>query len=64
MTSGTPLQLVLEREADAALNAALENTAKITDGWPFQRRYERKPEHFLAFVGIAAAQICHRRLPK
>ncbi|MFD4793229.1 IS5 family transposase [Streptomyces anulatus] len=26
------------------------------------RRYERKSEHFLAFVGIAAALICHRRL--
>ncbi len=26
------------------------------------RRYERKPEHFLAFVGIAAALICHCRL--
>jgi transposase len=26
------------------------------------RRYERKPEHFLAFVSIAAALICHRRL--
>ena len=26
------------------------------------RRYERKAEHFLAFVGIAAALICHRRL--
>ncbi|MGN3953514.1 IS5 family transposase [Streptomyces sp. WAC8370] len=26
------------------------------------RRYERKPEHLLAFVGIAAALICHRRL--
>ncbi|MFJ1546011.1 hypothetical protein [Streptomyces sp. NPDC088246] len=26
------------------------------------RRYERKPEHFLAFVGIAAALIRHRRL--
>ncbi|MEU7426268.1 IS5/IS1182 family transposase, partial [Streptomyces sp. NPDC059582] len=25
-------------------------------------RYERKSEHFLAFVGIAAALICHRRL--
>ncbi|MEV0668465.1 type II secretion system F family protein [Actinomadura luteofluorescens] len=32
------LQLVvLERQAGAALNAALENPAKITDGWPFQR---------------------------
>jgi transposase len=28
------------------------------------RRYERKPEHFLAFVGRAAALICHRRLAK
>jgi hypothetical protein len=28
------------------------------------RRYERKPEHFLAFVGIAATLICHRRLAK
>ncbi|MEU0687511.1 IS5/IS1182 family transposase, partial [Streptomyces uncialis] len=26
------------------------------------RRYERKPEHFLAFVGIAAALINYRRL--
>ncbi|WP_327303309.1 transposase [Streptomyces sp. NBC_01298] len=26
------------------------------------RRYERKAEHFLAFVGIAATLICHRRL--
>ncbi|WSA74091.1 transposase [Streptomyces sp. NBC_01799] len=25
------------------------------------RRYERKPEHFLAFVDIAATLICHRR---
>lgn len=32
------LQLVvLERQAGAALNSALENPAKITDGWPFQR---------------------------
>ncbi|GHE44754.1 hypothetical protein GCM10017778_30290 [Streptomyces vinaceus] len=28
------------------------------------RRYERKADHFLAFVGIAAAPICHRRLTK
>ncbi|GAB2785528.1 hypothetical protein GCM10027091_18290 [Streptomyces daliensis] len=26
------------------------------------RHYERRPEHFLAFVGIATALICHRRL--
>ncbi|TDB84237.1 hypothetical protein E1264_25345 [Actinomadura sp. KC216] len=32
------LQLVvLERQAGAALNAALENPAQITSGWPFQR---------------------------
>ncbi|MBO2460339.1 type II secretion system F family protein [Actinomadura violacea] len=35
------LQLVvLEREAGAALNAALENPAKITEGWPFQRIHQ------------------------
>ncbi|WP_413811038.1 helix-turn-helix domain-containing protein [Streptomyces sp. OE57] len=28
------------------------------------RRYERKPEHFLAFTAIAATLICHRRLAK
>jgi hypothetical protein len=28
------------------------------------RRYERKPEHFIAFVGIAAALICHRHFMK
>ncbi|MFH8409427.1 transposase, partial [Streptomyces sp. NPDC018019] len=26
------------------------------------RRYERKPEHFLGFVGIAAALISYRKL--
>lgn len=25
------------------------------------RRYERKAEHFLAFVGIACTLICYRR---
>ncbi len=28
------------------------------------RRYERKSEHFLAFVGIATTLTCHRRLTK
>lgn len=28
------------------------------------RRYERKAEHFLAFVGITAALIAHRRLAR
>ena len=27
-------------------------------------RYERKPEHFLAFTAIAATLICHHRLAK
>lgn len=35
------LQLVvLERQAGAALNTALEDPAKITDGWPFQRIHQ------------------------
>ncbi|RSS40497.1 hypothetical protein EF906_16700 [Streptomyces sp. WAC08241] len=38
-----------------------------TASWPagcrrLHRRYERKAEHFLAFVGMAAALIGHRRL--
>ncbi|MGW1617432.1 IS5/IS1182 family transposase, partial [Streptomyces sp. NPDC002285] len=28
------------------------------------RRYERKPDHFLAFTAIAATLICYHRLPK
>ena len=28
------------------------------------RRYERKPEHFLAFTSIACILICYRRLAK
>jgi hypothetical protein len=27
-------------------------------------RYKRKPEHSIAFVGIAATLICYRRLTK
>lgn len=27
-------------------------------------RYERKAEHFLAFVAITATLICHRRLSR
>ncbi|MFF9691359.1 hypothetical protein ACF1FZ_34300, partial [Streptomyces sp. NPDC014623] len=27
-------------------------------------RYERKGNHFLAFLGLAAALTCHRRLEK
>lgn len=41
----------------------VEQTASWPAGCPrLHRRYEHKPEHFLAFVGIAAALICHRRL--
>ncbi|MFE9413935.1 IS5/IS1182 family transposase, partial [Streptomyces sp. NPDC006704] len=28
------------------------------------RRYERKPEHFLAFAGIVSTLICYRRITK
>ncbi|MEV0039486.1 IS5 family transposase [Streptomyces sp. NPDC050804] len=40
-----------------------------TVSWPagcrrLHRRYEREPEHFLAFVGIPAALICYRRLAR
>lgn len=28
------------------------------------RRYERKADHFLVFVGIAATLICYRRLAR
>ncbi|MEU9577013.1 IS5 family transposase [Streptomyces chilikensis] len=43
--------------------------AEPTVSWPagcrrLHRRYERKPEHFLVFVGIAALLIGHRRLTR
>ncbi|TYB43873.1 hypothetical protein [Actinomadura chibensis] len=55
------LQLVvLERQAGAALNTALEEPTKITDGWPFQRIHralsrarhaQQQPWHVLADLG-------------
>ncbi|MGI5165690.1 IS5 family transposase [Spirillospora sp. CA-253888] len=43
----------------------VERTVSWFNGFRrLHRRYERKAEHFLAFVGIAAALICHRRLTK
>ncbi|MFI0411179.1 hypothetical protein [Actinomadura sp. 3N508] len=55
------LQLVvLERQAGAALNSALENPAQITNGWPFQRinqaltrarHAQQQPWHALAQLG-------------
>ncbi|MFC0039630.1 IS5 family transposase [Actinomadura rayongensis] len=43
----------------------VERTVSWLNGFRrLHRRYERRPEHFLAFVGIAAALICHRRLTK
>ncbi|TDC53337.1 IS5 family transposase [Actinomadura sp. KC345] len=39
----------------------VERTVSWLSGWRrLHRRYERKPEHFLAFVAIAATLICHR----
>ncbi len=40
-----------------------------TMAWPagcrrLHRRYERKAEHFPAFVGIACTLICYRKLTK
>jgi transposase len=41
----------------------VERTVSWFNGFRrLHRRYERKSEHFLAFVGIAAACIRHRRL--
>lgn len=43
----------------------VERTMSWLNGFRrLHRRYERKPEHFLAFAGIAAALICHHRLTK
>ncbi|RKS68078.1 DDE family transposase [Actinomadura pelletieri DSM 43383] len=43
----------------------VERTASWLNGLcRLHRRYERKPEYFLAFVGVAAALICHRQLTK
>jgi hypothetical protein len=39
----------------------VERTVSWLAGW-LHRRYERKAEHFLAFVGVAAALIGYRRL--
>ncbi len=38
--------------------------AWLTGSRRLHRRYERKAEHFLAFVGIACTLICYRRLAK
>lgn len=44
---------------------AMERTVSWLSGCRrLHRRYERKPEHFLAFTAIAATLICHRRLAK
>ncbi|MGI5328373.1 IS5 family transposase [Actinomadura nitritigenes] len=43
----------------------VERTMSWLNGFRrLHRRYERKPAHFLAFAGIAAALICHHRLTK
>jgi hypothetical protein len=36
--------------------------SRLTGRRGLHRRYEGKPDPFLAFIGIAAALICHRRL--
>jgi transposase len=43
----------------------VERTVSWLSGFRrLHRRYEGKPEHFLAFTAIAATLICHRRLTK
>lgn len=43
----------------------VERTMSWLNGFRhLHRRYQRKAEYFLAFVGIAAALICYRRLTK
>jgi transposase len=43
----------------------VERTMSWLNGYRrLHRRYERKADHFLAFVGIAAALICYRQLTK
>ncbi|WP_345016840.1 transposase, partial [Actinomadura keratinilytica] len=43
----------------------IERTIAWLNGFRrLHRRCERKAQHFLAFVGIAAALICYRRLAK
>jgi len=43
----------------------VEGTASWLTGWRRpHRRYKRKPEHFLAFVGLAALLVGYRRLTK
>ncbi|MFD5513910.1 zinc ribbon domain-containing protein [Streptomyces sp. NPDC127051] len=64
--------LVIDRDLNAARTQRLGRhrwVVERTVSWlagcrRLHRRYERKAEHFLAFVGIAAALICHRRLTK
>lgn len=55
------------RRASARLGRhrwVVERTASWLAGCRrLHRRYERKPEHFLAFVGISAVLICHRSVP-
>jgi len=43
---------------------AADPTSWLTGCRRLHRRYERRPEHFLAFVGIAALLIGHRRLTR
>jgi hypothetical protein len=48
--------------AKAAADPAVSIGDGLGDCHRLHRRYERKPEHFLAFTAIAATLICHRRL--
>ncbi|MGV9248764.1 hypothetical protein [Streptomyces sp. NPDC003710] len=50
------------RRSSSAFSAKADWLAILPNCRRLHRRYERKAEHFLAFVGIAAALISYRRL--
>ncbi|MFD3557951.1 telomere-protecting terminal protein Tpg [Streptomyces goshikiensis] len=60
-----PLNGAVTQQIFAALDAGVsEEQHELILGSALGHLYFREAEHFLAFVGIAAALICHRRLTK
>ncbi|MFG2840150.1 transposase [Streptomyces zaomyceticus] len=65
--TGTPLLVSHARasshRSDSADRWVVERTVAWMNGFRrLHRRYERLADHFLGFVGIAAALICYRRI--
>ncbi len=62
--AASPGEASSPRSGSAASDWVVERTVS---GWPAadaSTAATNAPEHFLAFVGIAATLICHRRLAK